>query len=56
MADENDGFAEPLGTTLDAAVQLHELMMMYITAGFTRAEAFDLVKSGLLESMRNQGS
>lgn len=36
----------PLG---ESAHTMHEMMMSYVDAGFTRKEAFDLVKSIMVE-------
>lgn len=35
-----------------AGIALHELMISYVRAGFTRREAMDLVKTSLVEAQR----
>lgn len=45
---------DPITQLAAAAVQLHELYVSYIEAGFTEAQAFDLVKALLLASASQQ--
>ncbi len=44
--------ASPLTPTGQGAAALHELFMSYVTAGFTRPEALDIVIAQLVETMR----
>jgi len=43
---------DPMPGLADAAVTLHELFVQYQDAGFTEAQAFDLVKTALLAGLR----
>lgn len=45
---------DPFTAIQSAAIQMHELLLAYVAAGFTREEAFDLVKTALIENMRQQ--
>jgi len=48
-----DGPDDPLSEPAAGAIQMHELMMAYCAAGFTRAEALSLVTTLLVASMNN---
>ena len=55
MGPEDNGAAapqEPFTPLTEAAVSMHEMLLAYMRAGFTRMEAFDLVKSALLQQMQ----
>ncbi len=39
-----------------AGIALHELMMSYVRAGFSRKEALDLVKTSLVEATRQNAA
>lgn len=43
-----DGMPEPITELAGQAAQLHELYLAFIQAGFTEAQAFDLVKAILV--------
>jgi hypothetical protein len=44
---------DPFSDTLACAIGLHELMMSYIEAGFTRSQAYGLVSAVMVASVRN---
>lgn len=46
---------DPITQLAAAAVQLHELYNSYVAAGFTEAQAFDLVKAILTASVGGCG-
>ncbi|MFJ2110641.1 hypothetical protein ACIOEX_01710 [Streptomyces sp. NPDC087850] len=43
--------SDPISQLAEAAVQLHELYLSYISAGFTEGQALDMVKAVLLASI-----
>lgn len=53
MAKEKDEdfvlISEPLNPMLNMAMECHRLLQSYMTAGFTRVEAFDLLLNQLPE-------
>ncbi|WP_416476915.1 hypothetical protein [Streptomyces sp. LKA04] len=46
---------DPITQLVAVAVQLHELYEAYLSAGFTEAQAFELVKVTLAASMGGAG-
>lgn len=45
---------DPITQLASAAAQLHELYLSYLAAGFTEAQAFDLVKTILTAGVGGQ--
>jgi hypothetical protein len=47
---------DPITLLAAAAAQLHELYVSYVAAGFTEAQAFDLVKTLLAAGIGGQST
>ncbi|WKV74737.1 hypothetical protein AW27_026390 [Streptomyces sp. PCS3-D2] len=45
MSDSQEALVSPLSKLAAAAVSLHELYTEYVKAGFTKAEAMELLKA-----------
>jgi hypothetical protein len=52
MPDENPGPEDPITSLAEGAAQMHELFMAYLHAGFTRAEALQIMISIVTASIR----
>lgn len=50
--DEPTGQPEPFTKLQEMAVQMHELFSAYMGAGFSCAEAFELVRTALAATLR----
>lgn len=47
---------DALSPLKQAAVAMHEIMLSYVEAGFTREEAFDIIKSINVEMFKSAGN
>jgi len=45
----------PISSLLAGAIQMHEILTTYVKAGFTRAEAMDIIKTIVAEQARSGG-
>ncbi|MGO2807926.1 hypothetical protein ACTXL8_05455 [Glutamicibacter arilaitensis] len=44
----------PISQMLAGAIQMHEMLVAYVEAGFTRAEAMEILKTMVAEQVRNE--
>lgn len=49
----SEDFPEPMTQLAENAVQLHEMYLSYVEAGFRDDQAFDLVKTVLIVTLEN---
>ena len=52
MADDNEYPESPLSELAAGAVQMHEMLTSYVAAGFTRAEALQIIISMLVANFK----
>lgn len=43
----------PISQLLAGAIQMHEMLVAHVQAGFTRAEAMEILKTVVAEQVRN---